>query len=81
MGKYGLTIENQELIYQRAATKVNGIYSFRGVFYAVKDKKVLYLASNGEIIQPYGNFNVLLGTYGDKHEALQHLKSLLKVNQ
>ena len=61
--KYGLTIENQNLIIEKAAIKDDGCYSFRGVTYRTVNGKAVLFAWRGEIIQPFGNFNTVIGSY------------------
>jgi hypothetical protein len=76
--KYGLTIENQNLIIEKAKTRKDGVYSFRGVSFLVKNHKVMYLAENGVIVQPYGHFNVRVGTYETRYPDSQTSKEALK---
>lgn len=73
---YGLTIENQNTINDKAKEKKDGCYSFRGVAYRVRNGKVTHLACNGEIVQPFGAFNVVVGTYKDLYNALKVLKTI-----
>lgn len=76
-----LTIENQNLIVEKAKTKADGIYTFRGIVYRVKDNRATHFACNGEVIEPFGYFNTVIGLY-DKHtwnekfarKALQQIK-------
>lgn len=78
--KYGLTIENQNLIIDKAKEKKDGVYSFRGVDYRVKDGKVLCFASNGKIIQSFGNFNVEIGNYRYNYDNIKKILMLMKFN-
>jgi len=63
MVKYGLTIENQNKIIDLAKTKNDGVYSFRGVEYKVRDHKVTHYAAGGQVLEAYGHFNVVVGNY------------------
>lgn len=58
-----LTVENQSLIVEKAKTKADGVYSFRGIVYRVRDNRVTHFACGGEILQPYGHFNAVVGSY------------------
>lgn len=63
MIKYGLTQENQCLIQEKAKSKKDGVYMFRGVAYKVKNNQVTHYAHLGEIIQSCYGFNVQVGNY------------------
>lgn len=51
MIKYGLTQDNQRTIQEKAKSKKDGIYTFRGVAYRVINGNVTHYANYGEIIQ------------------------------
>lgn len=75
--KYGATIENMNLICKKAESKNNGVYSFRGVIYRVANKVVTHIASNREILERCGNFNVVIGSYnGYDSDAKKILKGM-----
>ena len=63
MIEYGLTIENQKLIQEKASSKKDGVYDFRGVSYRVRDKQVTHFACGGQILQPCFGFNCIVGSY------------------
>ena len=63
MVKYGLTQENHKLITEKAVTKRDGVFTFRGVAYRVRDKRVTHFAYNGKILQYCHGFNVEVGKY------------------
>lgn len=63
MIKYGLTIENQNLIIEKAKSKKDGVYSFRGVDYRVRNKIVTHFAASGQILERCFGFNVIVGSY------------------
>jgi hypothetical protein len=61
--KYGPTIENTNAINEKAKTKNDGVYRFRGIVYRVKNNRVTHIASNGKVLERAGYFNVEIGTY------------------
>ena len=61
--QYGLTIDNQKIIVDKAKKKADGVYRFRGVVYRVINNVAAYFAANGEIIQACHGFNVVIGRY------------------
>ena len=58
-----LTIENQQACIDKAKTKKDGVYTFRGIAYRVHDNRITHFACNGEVVIPFSNFNTLVGTY------------------
>lgn len=75
---YGLTIENQNLINQKAKEKKDGCYQFRGVAYRVRKGRVTHFASDGQLLIPYGHFNVFAGKleHWSSDFALKFLKTI-----
>ena len=74
-----LTIENQNAINQRAKSRKNGVYEFRGILFRVKDFSATHFAVRGEILEQYGHFNALVGSYDNtKYDARDTAKKLLK---
>lgn len=63
MIKYGLTIENEKLIIEKAKCKNDGVYSFRGVDYRVRNGFVTHFAARGQILERCFGFNVIVGSY------------------
>jgi len=63
MVQYGLTIENEKLILEKAKEKKNGVYTLRGVVYRVKDKYVTHFATYGQIIERVCGFNCIIGFF------------------
>ena len=59
--QYGLTIENNNLILDKAKAKKDGCYNFRGVAYRVRNCKVTHLADRGQILENCMGFNVIVG--------------------
>lgn len=77
--KYGLTIENQKLINEKAKTKNDGVYKFRGVAYRVINNIAKFYASDGAVLQNEFGFNVVIGNYEISYgqdEAVKVLKNL-----
>jgi hypothetical protein len=75
--QYGLTIENNTLILDKAKTKKDGCYKFRGVAYRVRGGRVTHFANNGQILENYMGFNVIVGecsVFSD--EAHKQLKAI-----
>jgi hypothetical protein len=60
---YGATIENLNIIVEKAKAKKDGIYSFRGVDYRVRAKRMTHFTHKGEVLEMFGNFTVSVGTY------------------
>lgn len=75
MIEYGLTLTNQNLIIEKAKAKRDGCYQFRGVAYRVRGGSVTHLASDGDVVIPYGHFNVSCGKL-DHYQSSYALKFL-----
>jgi len=75
---YGLTITNQNYINEKAKTKKDGCYQARGVAYRVVAGMVTHFACNGEVLQQYGHFNTVVGTFDGcgSDRALKFLKGI-----
>lgn len=77
MIKYGPTIENLNVISEKAKDKNDGVYSFRGLEYRVKNGRFTHFAHNGRVMERAGFFNVEIGTYsGYSDDAKKVLKTL-----
>ena len=78
--KYGLNRINQQLINDKAKSKPNGIYSFRGVVYRVVDMQVTHYADclAGQVLSGYGHFNVIVSTFEIGTGCTSRAKELLK---
>jgi len=74
-----MTIEESNLLIDKAKTRGNGIYSFRNYLYAVKDNNFVAFANySGECYQRMGSFNVLIGKverYNRKKKLTEWLRS------
>ncbi len=57
-----MTIDETNLLHKKAESKKDGVYSFRGNLWAVKNKKFLaFVNYKGEVLQRYGAFNTQIG--------------------
>ena len=75
-----MKIEIANLIIEKAKTKDDGVYSFKGFKYAVKDNHfVLFADYFGIIHQRAGNFNAVIGKIEERYNIVKELKRLLKV--
>lgn len=61
MVQYGLTIENEKIILEKAKSKKDGVYTFRGVSYRVRDGRVTHFATNKDVLERVYGFNVMVG--------------------
>ncbi len=80
MVTYGYTIDNINIAIQKAKTKNDGIYTFRGFKYRVVKNKIVAVAWNGKILQSFGHFDVELGTYNDSYKSKDDITMLKKVD-
>jgi len=73
-----LNQDNKNLIIDRARDKADGIYSFRGIMFRVRNGKVTHWAVDGKILQAMGHFNTQVGSYepGRSSQAKVMLKSI-----
>ena len=77
MIKYGPTIDNLNLIVDKAKTKKDGVYSFRGMGYRVEDGALTHFSYGGKILLRGGNLNFVIGRYsGYSDNAKKTLKGL-----
>ena len=77
--QYGLTMDNQSAIIDRAKNKKDGIYKFRGVAYRVVNNHARFFASNCEVIEMCYGFNAIIGRYDhslNQSNAVKALKSI-----
>lgn len=73
MVKNGATIDNINLIHDKAKTKKDGVYSFRGLLYRVKNGRFTHFSHYHEIFERTGNFNVSLGHTNYPRKMLSNL--------
>lgn len=77
--QYGLTLDNQNAIIEKAKTKNDGTYKFRGVAYRVINNHAVYYAADGQILQMCYGFNAVIGRYEhslNQTNAVKMLKSI-----
>jgi len=77
--QYGLTMDNQSSIIEKAKTKKDGVYKFRGVAYRVVNNHARFFASNCEVIEMCYGFNAIIGRYErdiNQENAVKVLKSI-----
>lgn len=59
-----MTIDETNLLTEKAKTKKDGIYSFRGNLWAVKSNRFIAFVNNrGEVLQRFGAFNTEIGNF------------------
>jgi hypothetical protein len=59
-----MTIEETNLLHEKAKSKKDGVYSFRGNLWAVKANRFLAFCNNrGELLQRFGSFNTQIGDF------------------
>lgn len=73
---FGVNIENCNLAIEKAKIKKDGIYTFRGFLYRVKNNRVTHWAYYGQILENCGNFNVIVGSYDCYSYATQHSNNI-----
>lgn len=76
--QYGYNIQNSNIAIDKAATKKDGVYSFRGFLYRVKKFRITHIAHRGQILERFGNFDIEVGVYTYNHEARKILSGLCK---
>lgn len=73
-----MTIEEINILHEKATKRKDGVYSFRGNLWAVKNNKFIAFANNfGECYQRMGSFNYQIGQC-DRFERKQKLMDWLK---
>lgn len=74
-----MTIDETNILHEKAKTRKDGVYSFRGNLWAVKDNKFIAFANNfGECYQRMGAFNYQIGTV-ERYDRKQKLMDWLKL--
>ena len=71
-----MKIDEINLLHEKAKTRKNGVYSFRGNLYVVKDNMfIAYANYSGECYQRMGAFNVRIGKAVKRYNRKQVLKN------
>jgi hypothetical protein len=74
-----MTIDETNLLHEKAKTKKDGVYQFRGNFYAVKDNKfIAFINPFGECLQRMGAFNISIGQIKEKYDRKKKLAEWLR---
>ena len=74
---YGvLNTDNTNLIIDKAKSKADGIYSFRGILFKVNNGGVTHYATTGKVYAAVGHFVTQVGSYSTTQEAKLILKSI-----
>lgn len=76
MIKYRVNQENLNLIVEKAKLKADGVYTFRGIMYRVKNNRVTHYSDNSKILEWYGYFIVEIGRYSTEIECKKLLKGI-----
>lgn len=71
-----LNIVNQNAIVDRAVALKDGIFSFRGIIFRVRNGKATHFAARGDIVAGFGHFNTVVGHYANDQEAKRLLKNI-----
>jgi len=59
-----MTVDEINLLNQKAKTRKDGVYSFRGNLWAVKSNRFIAFVDNrGEVLQRFGSFNSQIGSF------------------
>lgn len=74
---YGLTIENENLIIDKAENKRDGVFQFRGVTYRVRDGRVTHFCYGGKVLERAYGFNCVVGEYEAYYGSSDNPKSIL----
>ncbi len=76
---YGkLTIDNLNTLIDRAKSKADGVYTFRGIEYRVKSNGITHFGCGGEILMAAGNFNVIVGKYDGYADSAKKILKAIK---
>jgi hypothetical protein len=73
-----MTIAETNLLHNKAKTRKDGVYTYQGYFWAVKNHNfIAFVKPNGECYQRMGSFNVSIGKV-DRWDRKQELTKWLK---
>lgn len=75
---YGANQKNLDAIYEKAKSKSDGIFTFRGIAYRVRKGVVTHYTDGGDVIERCYGFHVVIGKCGhypsQKNAALKSLE-------
>tara|TARA_R110000850_G_scaffold265715_1_gene395556 strand:- start:43 stop:264 length:222 start_codon:yes stop_codon:yes gene_type:complete len=69
-------MDNQQAIMNKAESKKDGVYKFRGVAYKVINGHAVYFAANEQVLQMYCGFNAVIGRYEHSLNQANAVKAL-----
>lgn len=73
-----MTIDDTNILIEKAKTRKDGVYSFKGYLWVVKNNKFVAFADNyGNCYQRFGAFNASIGKV-DRYKRKQILSNWLK---
>ena len=73
-----MTIDDTNILIEKAKTRKDGVYSFKGYLWVVKNNKFVAFADNyGNCYQRFGVFNASIGKV-DRYKRKQILSNWLK---
>jgi len=74
-----MTIDETNLLHDKAQKRADGVYSFRGHYWVVKDNKFIAFSNYcGECFQRMGSFNIQIGKverYDIKKKLIEWLRN------
>ncbi len=77
-----MTTDETNILIDKAKTRKDGVYSYKGFLYVVKDNKFLAFSTRfGECFQRGGGFNISIGRverYKRKEALIKWLKSQIR---
>lgn len=74
-----MTVEETNILIEKAKTRKDGVYQYNGNFWAVKNNCfVAFVSPYGECFQCLGSFNVKIGECKESYLRKDKLKELLK---
>ena len=79
-----MTIDETNSLNKKAETIKDGVYSFKGNLWAVKNYKfVAFIAPNGQVLQRFGSFNTQIADFSsiERYEWKKKLMEWLISNQ
>lgn len=74
-----MTVDETNILNDKAKSRKDGVYIFRSSFWAVKDGKfVAFIDPFGKCFQRFGFFNTQIGEIPEKYERRSKLVEWLK---
>ena len=61
-----MTVDETNLLNEKAKSKKDGVYSFRGNLWVVKSNRfIAFIKPTGEVLERFGSFNYELGSFNN----------------